>query len=45
MANVKTLTSDNLDVNFATNTLGPYMLTIGLLPLLSKFVKTHVKFD
>lgn len=29
-------TSDGLDANFATNSLAPYVLTIGLLPLLKK---------
>ncbi|CAL8127437.1 unnamed protein product [Orchesella dallaii] len=44
MANTKTLTSDNLDVNFATNTLGFYLLTVGLLELLSKSEDPRVLF-
>lgn len=42
MVNERTLTEDNLEVNFATNTMGTYILTMGLLPLLQKSDKPRV---
>nr|XP_039258437.1 dehydrogenase/reductase SDR family member 12-like [Styela clava] len=42
MVNDRTMTSDNLEMNFATNTMGTYVLTISLLPLLKKASKPRV---
>ncbi|XP_045616177.1 dehydrogenase/reductase SDR family member 12 [Procambarus clarkii] len=36
MVNPRQLTEDNLEKNFATNTLGTYILTTNLLPLIKK---------
>ncbi|XP_043556375.1 dehydrogenase/reductase SDR family member 12 [Chiloscyllium plagiosum] len=36
MVNQRELTADQLETNFATNTLGPYILTTALIPLLEK---------
>ncbi|CAH1245858.1 DHRS12 [Branchiostoma lanceolatum] len=36
MINTREVSADGLEGNFATNTLGTYILTTGLLPLLSK---------
>ncbi|XP_068234906.1 dehydrogenase/reductase SDR family member 12-like [Palaemon carinicauda] len=42
MVNQRELTEDNLEKNFATNTLGTYILTRSLLPLLKKSEKARV---
>jgi len=36
MVNTRETNQEGLDINFATNTLGTYLLTTGLLPLLEK---------
>ena len=36
MVNSREETSDGIEKNFATNTLGTYLLTEGLIPLLKK---------
>ncbi|XP_048397192.2 dehydrogenase/reductase SDR family member 12 isoform X1 [Stegostoma tigrinum] len=36
MVNQRELTADQLETNFATNTLGPYILTTALIPVLEK---------
>ena len=36
MVNTRQTTKEGLDLNFATNTLGTFMLTSGLLPLLEQ---------
>ena len=42
MVNTRDITEDNLDKNFATNTLGTYLLTVGLVPLLEKSAHPRV---
>ena len=42
MVNTREMTEDNLDKNFATNTLGTYLLTVGLAPLLEKSTQPRV---
>ena len=42
MVNTREVTEDELDKNFATNTLGTYLLTSGLLPLLEKSDQARV---
>ena len=42
MVNTRTLTEDNLEKNFATNTLGTYALTKGLQQLLHKAINPRV---
>ncbi|NXX92161.1 DHR12 reductase, partial [Centropus bengalensis] len=42
MVNSRELTEDGLEKNFATNTLGTYILTTALLPLLEKEVDARV---
>lgn len=42
MVNERTMTSDDLEVNFATNTMGTYIMTAGLIPLLQKTPKSRV---
>ncbi|NXX74109.1 DHR12 reductase, partial [Urocolius indicus] len=42
MVNNRELTEDGLEKNFATNTLGTYILTTALLPLLEKEVDARV---
>lgn len=42
MVNERTMTGDDLEVNFATNTMGTYILTMGLLPLLQRTPKSRV---
>ena len=36
MVNERTVSADGLEKNFATNTLGTYLLTVGLIPVMSK---------
>ena len=36
MVNERTVSDDGLEKNFATNTLGTYILTVGLIPVMSK---------
>jgi len=42
MVNTRELTEDNLEKNFATNTLGTFLITNGLLSLLSKSEEPRV---
>lgn len=42
MVNERTMTGDDLEVNFATNTMGTYIITKGLIPLLQKTPKSRV---
>lgn len=42
MVNTRTVTDDGLEVNFATNTMGTYILTEGLVPLLKKTSNSRV---
>jgi len=42
MVNTRSLTSDNLEKNFATNTLGTFILTVKLLPKLKESKKSRV---
>ncbi|XP_064908979.1 dehydrogenase/reductase SDR family member 12 isoform X3 [Columba livia] len=43
MVNNRELTEDGLEKNFATNTLGTYILTTALLPLLEKEADARVR--
>ena len=36
MVNQRELTDDGIEKNFATNTLGTYLLTMGLIPVIKK---------
>jgi len=42
MVNTRELTPDALETTFATNVLGPYILTSGLMPLLTKSSEARV---
>ena len=42
MVNEREVTSDGLEKNFATNTMGTYLLTTTLIPCLSKQQKARV---
>ena len=42
MVNQREVVEDGLDKNFATNTLGTYILTAGLLPLLEQSEQPRV---
>ena len=42
MVNERTLNADGVEMNFATNTLGTYLLTTGLLDHIEKYDKPQV---
>ena len=42
MVNTREVDEDGLEKNFATNTLGTYILTTGLIPLLAKHESPRV---
>lgn len=42
MTNKRTVNSDDLEVNFATNTLGTYILTTGFIDYLKNYEQPQV---
>ena len=42
MINTREMTDDGVERNFATNTLGTYLLTTGLLPHMKKYESPQV---